>query len=210
MNVTARRVAGLILGVALSTIATGGRCETAAPPGGDQRERCHHALPATRYERSVGTYAIPDVTLLDQDDHRVGLASLLAPESGVALNFVFTTCNTICPVMTATFSRMRTELGPDAAGLRLVSISIDPDHDRPAVLKEYASRFGSGRDWRFLTGDGAEVVRVLKAFDAFNGARTNHQALTYFRAPGRREWVRIKGFASAAELAGEYRRLRAD
>jgi protein SCO1/2 len=91
-----------------------------------------------------------------------------------------------------------------------VSISIDPDHDTPAALQEYARRFDAGPEWRFLTGDDAEVVRVLKAFDAFVGPKTNHQPLTFMRAPARAEWVRIQGFATAAELAGEYRRLRAE
>jgi protein SCO1/2 len=166
------------------------------------------AVAAARYERSVASYAVPDVTLVDQDNRPVSLGSLLAPGKGIALNFVFTTCNAVCPVMTATFARMRSELGPDGNGLRLVSISIDPDHDTPTALKSYASRFGGGRDWAFLTGDVANVLRVQKAFGAFAGAKTEHQALTFFRGPGRDDWVRIKGFASGAELADEYRRLR--
>lgn len=197
-----RRHLWLLLGCAILPVAR----RTDA----DDHEACRRALAATRYERAVARYALPDVTLLDQHGRPVALTSLLAPGTGVALNFVFTTCSTICPVMTATFSRMRTDLGPDAEGLRLVSISIDPDHDTPLVLKDYASRFGSGRDWAFLTGDGAQVVRVQKAFDAFAGDKTNHRALTFLRAPGRAEWARITGFASAAELASEYRRLRED
>jgi protein SCO1/2 len=166
------------------------------------------ALAAARYERSVVKYTVPDVTLVNQREERVSLRALLAPESGVALNFVFATCSTICPVMTATFARMRDDLARETDELRIVSISIDPDHDTPSVLRDYANRFGSGPEWAFLTGDGAEIVRVLKAFDAYAGSKTNHQPLSFLRAPGRGEWVRIKGFASAAELAGEYRQLR--
>jgi protein SCO1/2 len=153
---------------------------------------------------------VPDVTLVDQDAARVALPSLLAADGGVALTFVFTTCGTICPVLTSTVGRMRRELGPRADGLRLVFISIDPDHDTPAALKDFARRFDAGPESRFLTGGDTEVVRVQKAFDAFGGPKTNHQPLTFIRAGARAEWVRIQGFATAAELAGEYRRLQAE
>jgi len=163
-----------------------------------------------RYERSVGTYDVPDVTLVNQRGEQVALRSILTPKTPIALNFVFTTCRTVCPVMTATFARMRSELGDDGEGLRMISISIDPDHDTPGVLDEYAQRFGGGAEWQFLTGESASVLRVLKAFDAYAGAKTNHQPLTYLHGSGRADWVRIKGFPSAAELANEYRRLRTE
>jgi protein SCO1/2 len=170
----------------------------------------HDVEPSTRYERSVAAYSVPDVTLVNQRSERVSLRSALAPQAGVALNFVFTTCTTVCPVLTATFARLRAELGPEADGLRLVSLSIDPEHDTPSVLRDYASRFNTGPEWTFLTGDVAQMTQVLRAFDAYTGAKTNHQALTFLRAPGRTEWVRLKGFPSAAELATEYRRAGGD
>ena len=112
--------------------------------------------------------------------------------------------------MTATFARLRRELGADGATLRLVSISIDPQHDTPHELKEYAGRYGVGADWQLLTGEPDRIAAVLKAFDAFAGSKTNHQPLTFFHTPGRRDWVRLKGLASAADLAREYRRLGDD
>jgi protein SCO1/2 len=123
----------------------------------------------------------------------------------VAVNFIFTTCTTICPVMTATFAQMRRALGPDAGRVRLVSISIDPEYDRPQVLKSYGERFGAGGDWSFLTGDSGDVQRVLRAFAADNGSKMNHRPLTLLRAGGGGEWVRIDGLASGSQLAGEVR-----
>jgi protein SCO1/2 len=120
---------------------------------------------------------------------------------------VFTTCPTICPVMTAALVRMRDVLGPDGAGMRVVSMTIDPDHDRPAVLAEYARRYHTGDGWQFVTGTPDDVGRVLKAFDAAAGSKMNHRPVVLLRAPGRAEWVRIDGLASAADLAREYRRL---
>lgn len=187
-----------------------GRGTASAEEGGaHDHHRAHReaiAAPA-RYATSVETYEIPGVTLVDQDGRRVPLASALDATRPVALNFVFTTCTTICPVMTATFSGMRAALGPDADGLRLVSISIDPEFDTPEVLKRYTERFAAGNDWRFLTGDAREIARVLRAFDAYFGSKMNHRPLTFFRAARNGRWVRVEGLASAGDLAREYRRL---
>lgn len=154
----------------------------------------------------MATYEVPDVTLLDQDGRGVSLESALGSGEPVLLNFVFTTCATICPVMTATFSRVREELGPEAERLRMVSISIDPDHDTPPVMKQYAERYGAGPRWRFLTGTAGQIARVLKAFDASPQSKADHRPLTFIRTPTRAEWLRIEGLTGAADLAGEYRR----
>jgi protein SCO1/2 len=161
-----------------------------------------------QFVRTVAAYPVPDLRLLDQESHATKLSDVLRQDGRpVALNFVFTTCNTICPVMTATFAKLHDELGAQAADLRFVSITIDPEHDTPAVLQRYADRYAAGTDWRFLTGTVEEIVAVQKAFDAYAGSKMNHKPLTFLRAPGSRDWVRIDGFASAAELAAEVRSL---
>jgi protein SCO1/2 len=162
------------------------------------------------YARSVHTYAVPDVTLVDQDGREVALATLLESPGPVALNFIFTTCPTICPVMTATLAHMHRALEADHNGLKTVSISIDPDYDTPAVLKTYAARHGTGSEWRFLTGKADRIVEVRKAFDAYTGSKVNHRPLTLLRGRSSKTWVRIDGLAGGAELADEYRRLAAE
>jgi protein SCO1/2 len=130
----------------------------------------------------------------------VGLRTLLASDEPVALNFIFTTCTTICPVMTATFAQMRRDLGARGEGVRLVSISIDPDQDRPAVLRRYATKYGAG--WTFLTGSGTDVERTLRAFGAYAGSKMNHRPFTLLK-PQHGDWVRIDGLASGGDLARE-------
>ena len=66
----------------------------------------HHAMPSEQdgYVRSQGVYTVPDVQLVDADGAGVPLRSELAdPDRPVILNFIFTTCGAICPVMSATF-----------------------------------------------------------------------------------------------------------
>jgi len=175
----------------------------AAEHTADEHAAHRAAMVAPRYQVTSGSYEVPDVQLLDALDNPVNLRALLATEQPIALNFIFTTCTTICPVMSATFVQMQRELGARAADVRLVSISIDPEYDRPRVLRDYAERFGAGPNWTFLTGDGDDVANVLRSFGAYTGSKMNHRAVTLLRRPGSDVWVRIDGLTSGASLAQE-------
>lgn len=161
------------------------------------------AMRDTRYETTTAQYSVPDVQLIDQSGARVELQALLESDEPLALNFIFTTCTTICPVMTATFAQMRRELGEAGDDLRLVSISIDPEYDRPEKLRAYAEQFRAGAGWEFLTGDSADIVRVLKSFDSYAGSKMNHQPVTLLKGPGSSSWTRIDGLATGKDLAHE-------
>ena len=77
------------------------------------------------YQRSVRSYAIPDVVLTDADARPVRLRELLATNDPLMLNFIFTTCGTVCPVMVKVFADVPASLGARAANLRLISISMN-------------------------------------------------------------------------------------
>lgn len=148
-------------------------------------------------------YQIPDINLIDESGQEANLRNLLANDKPVAINFIFTTCTTICPVMTATMLQLQRQLEHDEAQPHYISISIDPDYDSAAVMKEYASRYGA--DWTFLTGSPADVTTTLQAFDAYRGSKVNHFALTLFRVEKDDEWTRVEGLTSAQELARIWR-----
>jgi protein SCO1/2 len=161
------------------------------------------AMQKPRYAASTESYSIPDVELIDQSGTSVSLRTLLQADQPVALNFIFTTCTTICPVMTATFAQMRRELGDAGSDLRLVSISIDPEYDRPDKLKAYSEQFRADEGWDFLTGDSADIVQVLRSFDSYAGSKMNHQPVTLLKSPDRASWTRLDGLASSKDLANE-------
>lgn len=165
-----------------------------------------HAMQQER-ARTVKAYDIPDIPLVGMDRNKTSLRAELDSDKPVMLNFIFTSCTAICPVMSATFSEVQKALGPEREKLRLVSISIDPEHDTPERLKAYAAKYGAGPEWRFLTGTPADVVAVERAFDAYRGGKMNHVPLTLLRASPGAPWVRLDGFASADDLVREYRAL---
>jgi protein SCO1/2 len=76
-------------------------------------------------------------------------------------DFIFTTCASLCPTMSAHMSELQDRL---PAGVLLVSFSVDPAHDTPAVLKDYAAKYHAQPNrWIFLTGDQKTQERVIRA-----------------------------------------------
>jgi protein SCO1/2 len=143
------------------------------------------------------------VQLLDQTGGSIDLRAILDSDEPIALNFIFTTCTTICPLMTVTFAQMQRELGDAAKDLQLISVSIDPEYDRPKVLEAYAAQFNATENWTFLTGGSDEVMQVLTSFDTYAGSKMNHQPVTLLKSAQESSWVRIDGLASGADLAHE-------
>lgn len=173
----------------------------------------HHATPAQPdgYSRTLAAYTVPDVKLVNADGARVPLrAALTDADKPVILNFIFTTCGAVCPVMSATFSQVQAALGPARDAVRMVSISIDPEQDTPAALKAYAGKYGAGPQWQLLTGSLADSIAVQRAFDVYRGDKMNHRPATFLRAGAGLPWVRLDGFASASDILREVRRIAAN
>jgi protein SCO1/2 len=190
-----------------------GRAETAAAIDALMPEQGHHhhamPSPSDGYTRWRASYLIPDVSLVDRNGATQSLGNVLDDARPVMLNFIFTTCGAICPIMSATFAKVQAALGSEGNGLHMVSISIDPEYDTPEVLKAYAKRFGAGDRWQMLTGSLDDSIRVQRAFDVYRGNKMNHVPLTFLHAKPGQSWLRLEGFASAADLLHEYRLLAA-
>jgi protein SCO1/2 len=172
-----------------------------------QHDHQHHQQVPQRYSRSLALYDVPDVTLVDMTGAEVRLASVLSYEGPVLLQFIFTTCPTICPVLSSIFSGAQSKLGADLEKVRMVSISIDPEYDTPARMREYAEKFNAKPQWRFLTGKLDDIVAAQKAFDAYRGNKMRHEPVTFLRASPKDPWVRLDGLMGAGDLVAEYHRL---
>lgn len=176
----------------------------------DPHAHHRHMLENKAYNRSEHDYRLPDLTVVDMNGERDSLLAAINVDHPVMLNFIFTTCTTICPVLSATFSQVQQELGDGREQVRMISITIDPEHDTPERLHAYAARFNAGPQWQFLTGDLDDIVSIQKAFNAYRGAKTNHVPLTFLRASSGASWVRLEGLASASDVIKEYEKLIKD
>ncbi len=161
---------------------------------------------APRFTRTVVTVDVPDVTLIDQEGRRVSFREAMLGDRPVFVEFIFATCTTICPVLSAGFASVQRKLGDGREQVLLVSITIDPEHDGPEEMRAYLDRYGAKSGWDFFTGSRKDIEQVMRGFDAFIPDKMSHRPLTFIHAPGETEWVRIEGFAGSRDLMEEVER----
>lgn len=190
----------------LAGAATSGRAAPAALP--DPAADLCHTPPAPGPGgdgplRSSADVQLPAVRLRRHDGATVLLPTALGDDQPVLLNFIFTSCTTICPPMAQIFAATQELLGARRTQVQMVSISIDPAHDHPARLREYAARFDAGPQWRFHTGQPADIDAVQRAFNVYRPDKMGHTPVTFVRARAARRWVRLDGFATPQQLIRE-------
>jgi protein SCO1/2 len=122
-----------------------------------------HARPAAAQSAQWGSSYFPNVTLTTQDGVKVRFYDDLIKGKIVAINLIYTTCKYACPLETARLAQVQRLVG-DRMGrdVFFYSITIDPEYDTPAVLKEYAERFRAGPGWLFLTGTKEDVDLISR------------------------------------------------
>lgn len=178
-----------------------GHVELSPPPG---------PTPAT----PIPGGRLPDLALIDQSGKSFSLASLRGRV--LALTFVFTRCPlpNFCPLMSRNFEHVQRELSASTPGdgWRMLSVTIDPAHDTPAVLAQYAAHFEADhRRWIFATGS-IPTIRQLGnvvglQFSGENDALAHNLRTAVIDAEGRVVRVFEGNGWQPAELAGEIRRL---
>lgn len=118
-----------------------------------------HAVAGSKW----GADYFPDVTLTTQDGKPMRLYEDLLKGKSVAINVIYTSCTDECPLETARMAEVQRLLGNHAGkDVLFYSISIDPEHDTPAVLKAYADKFNIGPGWLFLTGKIEDIKLVTR------------------------------------------------
>lgn len=144
---------------------------------------------------------IPDLPVYDQQGRQLSFFTDLVKGKTVAINFIFTTCTTICPPLSATFRKVQQELGARAGReVQLISISVDPATDVPERLQSFAAKFEAGPGWSFVTGSKPEIDALLKALGAGVGDKTDHTPMVLIGNERAGYWTRAYGLAPAATL----------
>ena len=176
--------------------------------GNDPHAKHRQMMAKTTYTATTHTYEFDEIGVTLSDEVETTIDELIADDKPVMVHFIFTTCTTICPVQAATFSQVQRTLGDEASEVQMISVSIDPEYDTPARLQEYAKKFQAGSQWDFITGTAEQMIQVQKAFDAYEGNKMNHRALTLIKIPGSDDWVRLEGLIGASVIIEEYRKLK--
>jgi protein SCO1/2 len=195
------------LTLSLAGLAARGADSMPGMAGMDPDAHAAHRPPASQARISAVQVTVPALTLVRQDGKSVRLPQEMDDGRPVLLNFVFTTCESVCPLMSMVFSQFQRKLGPDAANVHLMSISIDPEQDTPARLTQYARSFHAGASWNHYTGTLEASVAAQRAFGVYRGDKMSHTPVTLMRAAPGKPWVRVDGLMTPDELLGEYRKL---
>ena len=120
--------------------------------------------------------SIPDVDVLDQDGRKRKFYTDFVKGKVVVINFVFTTCKGMCPLLGANFSKLQKVLGERLGrDVFLISISTDPETDSPGKLKAWGEKFKPKEGWTFVTGQKAELTPLLQVFTG-DGPRKDYHA----------------------------------
>jgi protein SCO1/2 len=162
---------------------------SAAPPAGPAETVAAHAL------------HIPDTTVYDQTGRKLNFYTDLVKGKTVAVNFIFTTCTTICPPLTATFRKVQQELGARVGrDVSLISVSVDPTTDVPARLRDFSAKFNAAPGWTFVTGSKPEIDQLLNALGAAVPNKNDHTPMILIGNDAANYWTRAYGLAPAATL----------
>lgn len=151
-----------------------------------------------------------DTLLTDQNGKRVKLASEVFGDRLVVLDFAYTSCTTICPVLSALLAKVQTQLGERVGKeVKLVTITVDPARDTPARLKEYAAKYGAKPGWSWLTGPVGTVSEVLKGFGAYSPNFEDHPPLVLVGDAASGNWTRFFGFSDPKDIVAKVDELSA-
>jgi protein SCO1/2 len=173
-------------------------------------EHMHHHMPmaigkpsAEPQTPQVMTKAptIPDVVLLDQNNQKVHFYSDLIKGKTVAIDFIFTTCTTICPPLTANFARIQKIMQQRGDNdLRLISVTVDPENDTPERLKKYAELFHAQPGWTFVTGSRSDLQQIWNAFNIYLSSSQDHPPTVAVGNDVTHVWNYASGLTSAAKM----------
>ena len=182
-----------------------GICSLATLAGGLVGFPSRQSWASTSPRESIRERYFPNLVLTTHEGKQVRFYDDLIKDKIVTLNVFYTSCEVVCPLATANLVRVQNMLG-DRVGrdLFMYSITLDPEHDTPEVLKAYATSHGVGPGWLFLTGR-REDIELLRRRLGFTWAdpvkdanKDNHTGnLRYGNEPLMR-WGAVPAMANAS------------
>ncbi|HEY2117488.1 MAG TPA: SCO family protein [Candidatus Angelobacter sp.] len=144
--------------------------------------------------------SVPDIEVVNQDGRHVRFNSQVVEGRIAIVTGFFTTCSSMCPITQEKLSQVAKLLGPRLGkDVVIVSVSVDPQNDTPARMKDWAEKFHIGPGWTLLSGNHAEVDTLLKSLGLSVPLPQRHQSALMIggTASG---WVRISSWTSAEKL----------
>ena len=161
----------------------------------------HSHMSKNPEESSAAQKYFTDVELTNQDGKKVRFYSDILKGKTVVVNAFFTTCTSVCPPMNRNMEKIQEALG-DRVGrdVFLVSMTVDPETDTPARMKEYAQKFHAGPGWIFLTGKKENLDWALYKLGQYVEQKDDHKTIFIIGNESTGLWKKAFGIANVAEL----------
>jgi protein SCO1/2 len=145
----------------------------------------------------------PNLPVVNQDGKTLRFYDDVIKGRIVVVSFIYTNCSDLCPIETARLAEAKDRLG-DAMGrdIFFVSMSVDPEHDTPDMLKAFADAFDAGPGWQFLTGRPEDVKSISAKFGDRSGERglSDHRNEILIGNDATGNWERASPFADIDSL----------
>lgn len=187
-------------GMAVRAVALLSVMATPAVYAADNHDHhAHHRQAATAESKmAMARIDLPDgLSMLNQYGNSVDLREDVIGDKTVVIGFMYTSCTTICPVVSSVFSmvheRMHDQVGK---GVELIMITVDPTRDTPHRLLAYSEKYKANMGWSWLTGDKKTVDKALSALGAYTPNFEDHPAMLLIGNDNKAEWYRYFGFPS--------------
>ncbi|MGJ8677372.1 MAG: SCO family protein [Akkermansiaceae bacterium] len=151
----------------------------------------------------------PNQEVLNMEGETIKFYDDLVKNKVVAINFVFSSCPSICPVMQVKFSQIQKDL--IAAGtkdVQFISVSIDPVTDTPERLKAWSKDFGANDQWEYITGEKDTIDHILKKLEVFTADINDHPSFILIGNDKKGVWKRVNSLAPVKILTEEILQLK--
>jgi protein SCO1/2 len=151
---------------------------------------------------------LPNVELITQDGKKVHFYEDLVKDKRVVIQFMFTRCKDICPVITHHLVEVQQMLGGRVGqDIFFYSISLSPEEDSPRDLKAFAKKHGVGPGWTFLTGKPEDILHLRKSLGFFyknpkeDADRNNHSGMIMIGTEPLMRWAHCPGESKSEWIA---------
>jgi len=165
---------------------------------------------AVQAQSRWGEGYFPNLPVVTQDGKTLHFYDDLLKNKIVVVNFIYTSCQDICPVATARLTqvedRLREQMGRDVF---FISMTVDPEHDTPERLNEYAKAFGTGPGWSFVTGAPADIRAINSKLGERSTSLSEHRNEIVLGNDLEHQWQRDNVFGDLDRLATTIRRMDA-
>jgi protein SCO1 len=164
----------------------------------------------TAYRVDALRQHFPNVPLRTQDNQSVRFYDDVIKGKVVVIQFMYADCEKYCPMITPNLVRVQKELKQrGATQVSMISITVDPEHDTPQVLKAYAKQYGAAPGWKFLTGTKADVDlirRQLGVYDPDQQKIAHMNVLTIGKEPTG-QWLAMEALGKPGNIVDTVLRL---